>query len=160
MAVDFFLKLDGVPGEATDAKHKDEIDVLSWSWGESNSGSSATLGGAGSGKVNWEDFRFNMYVNKATPALLLACATGKHIASAVLTCRKAGEEQHEYLKIKFTDILISSYQTSAGGGEELPHESCSFNYSKMEYQYAPQKPDGTLDAYMKMGYNLKENQKV
>lgn len=87
---DFFLKIDGIDGESADGKHKGEIDLLSWSWGETQSGAHAAGGGGGAGKVSMQDFHFTMTVNKATPKLIQACAGGDHIKSAILTCRKAG----------------------------------------------------------------------
>ena len=159
MAVDMFLKIDGAPyaGESADKKHKGEIDVMSFSWGESNSGSAGYGGGAGSGKVNMQDFNFTMRTCKASPNLALACATGEHIKEATLTVRKAGKEQQDFLIVKFTDLLVSSYQVSGGAGEELPMESISLNFGKIEVSYSPQKADGTLDAAVKMNYNVQEN---
>src|SRR5829696_5649875 len=104
--VDYFLKIDGIPGESGDAKHKDEIQVLSFSFGESQSGTMAFGGGGGAGEVQMQDFHFMMNVNKASPKLFLACATGEHIGSAILTARKAGKDQQDYLVIKFTDLLV------------------------------------------------------
>lgn len=157
-SVDYFLKIDGIPGESTDGKHKDEIDLLAWSWGESNSGSSAYGGGGGAGKVAMQDFSFQMKANKATPKLFLSCATGKHIKEALLTCRKAGGKQEEYLKIKFTDILISSYTTGGSQGDVVPTESIAFNFSKIEIAYAPQKPDGSLGGPITHWYDAKTNE--
>lgn len=160
-AVDYFLKLDGIKGESPDDKHKDEIDLESWSWGETNAGSHAGGGGGGAGKVSMQDFHFTMNMNKATPELMLACATGKHIKEALLTCRKAGTEQQEFLKIKFSDLLVSSYQTGgSSGGSVIPTDQISLNFSKIEYEYKPQKADGTLDGPVKTGYDLKLNKKV
>jgi type VI secretion system secreted protein Hcp len=158
-AVDYFLKIDGIPGESTDEGHKDEIDVLSWSWGETNAGSSTRGGGGGAGKVSMQDFHFTMKVNKASPKLMLACATGQHIKEAVLTVRKAGESQQEFLVIKFSDLLVSSYQTGGSGGV-VPTDQVSLNFSKIEFEYRPQNPDGTLGAPVKAGYDLKLNKKV
>ena len=158
MAVDFFLKIDGIEGESKDSKHQNEIDVLSWSFGAHQHGSMAGGGGGGAGKVSMQDFTFSMRMCKATPKLLLHCANGKHIPSALLTARKAGETQQEYLKIKFTDLLVSSYQR-AGGGEE-PLESISLNFSKIEFEYREQKKDGTLDGPIPAGWDLKKNEKV
>jgi type VI secretion system secreted protein Hcp len=141
-AVDYFLKFDGIKGESTDAKHKEEIDVEAWSWGESNTGSAHLGGGLGAGKVSMQDFNFMMHLNKASPALMQACATGKHIKSATLTGRKAGKGQMDYLTFKFYDILVSSFQTSGAG--EHPVESISFNYSKMDMEYFTQKADGSF----------------
>jgi len=156
-AVDYFLKIDGIPGESTDSKHKNEIDLESWSWGEANSGTSAGGGGGGAGKVAMQDYSFTMKVNKASPKLFLACAQGTHIKSALLTCRKAGKEQQEYLKITFSDLLISSYQTGGSAGAVVPSENISFNFSKIEVSYAPQKADGSLDAPVVHHYDLKLN---
>jgi len=160
MAVDYFLKIEGVEGESKDSKHKGEIDVLSWSWGESQSGSAATAGGHGSGKVSMQDFHFVMQVNKSSPKLLQACANGKHFTKATLVCRKAGETQQEYLKITFTDVLISSYQTGGSSGDVIPTDQISLNFAKIEYEYSEQKPDGSLAGAVKAGWDLKENKAV
>jgi type VI secretion system secreted protein Hcp len=156
-SVDYFLKLDGIPGESTDSKHKNEIDIESWSWGQNNDGSHAYGGGGGAGKVAMHDFSFSMKHNKASPKLFLACATGDHIKEAMLICRKAGKEQQEYLKIKFSDLLISSYNTGGSNGEVVPVDQITFNFSKIEFTYAPQKPDGKLDSPVVHHYSVKEN---
>jgi type VI secretion system secreted protein Hcp len=158
---DFFLKIDGVKGESTDSKHKDEIDLLSWSWGESNSGSHAHGGGGGSGKVAMQDFHFTMRVNKASPVLMLGCATGEHYKTAEMVCRKAGKDQQEFMKIKMSDCLVSSYQTGGSGGSDvIPIDQISINFAKIEVEYKPQKPDGTLDAPIKAGWDQSANKKV
>ena len=102
-----------------------------------------------------QDFSFSMTVNKASPALFLKCATGKHITEALLTCREAGGQQQEYLKIKFTDFLVSSFQTGGSDGSVKPTESITLNFAKIQIDYAPQKPDGSLDAYVTHWYDLK-----
>jgi type VI secretion system secreted protein Hcp len=153
MAADYFLKIDGIDGESHDSKHKDEIDLMSWSFGASQLGTHSAGGGGGAGKVSMQDFHFTMHVNKATPKLFLACATGEHIKKAVLTCRKAGKEQQEFQKVTFTDLLVSSYQT--GGSGENPIDSISLNFSKIEFEYKEQKADGTLGGAVKAGYDLK-----
>ncbi|MBI1896785.1 MAG: type VI secretion system tube protein Hcp [Acidobacteria bacterium] len=159
--VDYFLKVEGIEGESTDDKHKNEIDVESWSWGETNSGTHAAGGGGGAGKVSMQDFHFVMRINKASPKLFLACANGEHIKKAILTCRKAGREQQEYLKVTFTDLLVSSYQTGGSSHSDvLPTDQISLNFAKIETEYKPQKADGTLDAAVKAGYDLKLNKKV
>lgn len=155
--VDYFLKIDGIPGESTDKAHKDEIDLLSWSWGETNAGSHSTGGGGGAGKVVMNDFHFTMHVNKASPKLLLSCANGAHIATALLTCRKAGKEQQEYIKIKFSDLLISSFQTGGSSGDVIPVDQISFNFSKIEYEYRPQDAKGGLGGVVAAKWDLKTN---
>jgi type VI secretion system secreted protein Hcp len=160
-AVDFFLKIDGIPGESKDAKHKDEIDLESWSFGASNSGTSGAGGGGGAGKVSMQDFHFVMKVNKATPKLLQACCSGEHIKKAVLTMRKAGKDQQEFLIYTFTDLLISSYQTGGSEGSNvIPNEQISFNFAKVEMEYKEQKADGTLAGPVKAGWDLKQNKAV
>lgn len=158
MAVDYFLKIDGIPGESQDSTHKDEIQLESWSWGETQAGTMKAGGGGGAGKVDMQDFHFVMAVNKATPKLILACASGDHIKKATLTCRKAGKTQQEFLVYNFSDVLVSSYQT--GGSAEIPMEQVSLNYTKMEVEYKAQKADGTLDGPIKAGWDLKQNVKV
>ena len=158
MAVDYFLKFDGIKGESADAKHKDEIDIESWSWGASNAITTGARGGMSAGKVAMQDFHFMMKLNTASPALLKACATGQHIKIATLTSRKAGKGQQEYLTFKFHDVLVSSYQTGGSeGGDDLPIEQVSFNFAKIEVEYKPQKPDGSLGTGVFFKYDLKSN---
>ena len=156
-AVDFFLKIDDIKGESQDAKHKDEIDVMSWSWGEAQTGTSAHGSGAGGGKVAMNDFHFTMKVNGASSPLFQACANGTHFKKADLTCRKAGKGQQEYLKIKLSDVLVSSYQTGGSqGSDQLPIDQISLNFAKIEYGYAKQKPDGSLDGMTWKWYDQKQ----
>ena len=159
-SVDYFLKIDGIDGESTDDRHKGEIEILSFSWGETTAGTMTRGGGGGAGKVSMQDFHFTMAMNKASPKLFLACATGEHIKEATLTLRKAGSDRQEYLVVKFTDLLVSSYQTGGSSGDVVPTESFSLNFSKIEFEYRPTNPDGSLGAPVKAGYDLKLNKKV
>lgn len=161
MAADYFLKLDGVDGESKDAKHKGEIDLESFSFGATQVGSHSGGGGGGAGKVSMQDFHFVMKVNKASPKLFLTCATGEHIKKAVLTCRKAGKEQQEYLVITLSDCLVSSFQTGGSShGDVVPTDQISLNFSKVEMSYKEQKDDGTLGGATKVGYDVKLNKKI
>ena len=160
-AVDYFLKIDGIDGEAQDHKHPKEIELESWSWGETQSGSHSAGGGGGAGKVSMNDIHFVQKINKASPKLMLACANGEHIKFATLTCRKAGKDQQEFLVIKFSDLLVSSYQTGGSGHSDIvPTDQVSLNFAKIEFEYKAQKADGTLDAGIKAGWDLKMNKKV
>jgi type VI secretion system secreted protein Hcp len=159
-AVDYFLKLDGIDGESADSKHKNEIDVESWSWGATQGGTMAYGGGGGAGKVQMNDFHFVMRTNKSSPKLFLSCATGQHIKKAVLTVRKAGGEQVEYLKVTFSDVLVSSFQTGGSGGDVVPTDQISLNFSKIEISYAPQDAKGGIGSPVMAGYDLKSAQKV
>jgi len=156
--VDYFLKIKDVPGESTKDGHKDEIEIMSWSWGESNSGSHSANQGGGVGRAVLQDFAFTMTINKASPELFLACASGKNIPEALLTCRESGEKQLEYLKIKFNDLHISSYQTGGSEGSIKPTENITFNFAKIEISYAPQ-VDNQLKAPITKWYNARETTK-
>jgi type VI secretion system secreted protein Hcp len=162
MAVcDFFLKLDGIPGESQDHKHKEEIELESWSWGETQTGTGHSGGGHGAGKVSAQDFHFTMKASKASPKLMLACANGEHIKKAILCARKAGKEQQEYYIWKFTDVLVSSYQTGGSNHSDvLPIDQVSLNFAKLEVEYKEQKQDGTLGGSTSAGYDYKLNKKV
>ena len=160
MAVDMFLKIDGIKGESHDKTHKDEIEIQSISWGASQSGTFGSGGGGGAGKVNMNDVHFVKYADKASSALFLHCCSGKHIPSALITFRKAGDKPLEYLKIKLTDLLVSSVQFSGSGGDDRVHESLSINFSKYEQEYFMQKPDGSGEPTGNVGWDVKANHKV
>jgi len=155
MAVDVFLKLGDIKGESKDSKHAGEIDVLSWSWGISQTGTMSQGGGGGAGKASFSDLSIMHAVDKASPVLMKACATGEHIKEATLISRKAGKGQQEYLIIKMNDILITSVQPS--GSSEHPMESFSMQASKVDLEYKPQKADGSLDAGLHFKYDIKAN---
>ncbi len=159
--VDYFLKLDGIEGESQDHKHKNEIDLESWSWGETQIGSHATGGGGGAGKVQMQDFHFVMKLNKASPKLMLACATGQHIKEATLTCRKAGGKQEAFFVVKMSDLLVSSYQTGGSGHSDIvPTDQISLNFSKIEFDHKVQNEKGQVTGSTKAGYDVKANKKV
>ncbi|HEY1380532.1 MAG TPA: type VI secretion system tube protein Hcp [Gemmataceae bacterium] len=160
--VDYFLKLDGIDGESNDDTFKKNIELESWSWGESNSGGFAHGSGGGAGKVAMQDFHFVMLMNNASASLAQACANGTHIASAELSCRKAGDTPQVFLKIKMSDVLVSSYQTGGSShGEIVPTDQISINFAKIEYAYGKQDAKGKVASLdQKMGYDLKLNKKV
>ena len=174
---DAFLKLDGIKGESADAKHKGEIDIMSFSWGMAQTGVSATGGGGGAGKVKVHDFQITKKTDASSPLLMLNCANGAHIKEANFVVRKAGGEQLEYLKIKLTDVLISSYKpasessliglllpavsTADKSSDEIPMESVTLNFAKVEYSYQPQGADGKAQGGpILAGWDVKANQKV
>ena len=157
---DYFLKIDGVQGESKDDKHPNELQIQSWSFGATNSGSSSLGSGAGTGKVSYQDFHFTIDIGKSGPKLLEHCSVGTHIKNAILTCRKAGGAQEEYLKVNFEDVLISSYQIGGSGGQILPSEQISFNFSRINVDYKEQKADGTLGGTTAFKYDIKANKKL
>jgi type VI secretion system secreted protein Hcp len=157
--VDYFLKIDGIEGESKDSKHKNEIEISEFTFHAHQAGTQKSGGGGGAGKVQMSDFSFRMHTSKASPKLMLACADGSHIKSAILTCRKAGKEQQEYLKYTFSDLLVSKWSPE-GSSEDahvsvIPTESISINFSKIEMEYKEQQPDGSLGGPVKAGYDLK-----
>ena len=157
MAADIFAKIGDIKGESLDAKHKDEVEVLSWSWGVSQSGSITQGGGGGQGKASFNDFNFTHHVDKASPVLLKACATGEHIKEATITVRKAGKGQQEFLIIKMNDILITSVNPSGSGDSAATAESVAMQCAKVDLEYKPQKADGSLDAGLHFKYDIKGN---
>ena len=157
MAVDMFLKLEGLKGESADDKHKGEIDVLAWSWGASQSGTMHTGGGGGAGKANFQDVSVTKWVDKSSHALLKAVSVGQHIKSALLTVRKAGEKPLEYIKLTMKDCLISSISTGGSGGEDRLTENITINFGNYTYEYTPQKEDGSGDAVLPFGFDIKAN---
>ena len=160
MAVDMFLKLDGIKGESKDSKHKDEIHIESFSWGMSQTGAMSSGGGGGAGKVSVHDISISKNVDKSSCDLMYACASGKHIPSGLITVRKAGEKPLEYLKIKLTDILISGVQDSGSGHGDQVGESITLNFAKFQVDYQEQKPDGTGSPAGSMGWDVKANVKL
>jgi len=161
MAIDYFLKVESAPGECKKTGHVDEIDIESFSWGATNTGTHAFGGGGGSGKVQMQDFHFTMRINKATPVLFLRCCDGKHLKSAILTCRKAGEKQQTFLKICMTDLIVSSYQSGgSNGSDDIPMESIAINFAKVEFIYSEQKPDGSVTPGTPVGFDQKTGEKV
>jgi type VI secretion system secreted protein Hcp len=150
--IDLFLKVDNIPGESTDIKHKDDIVLESFSWGESVA---LPASGGGGGKVSMTDFHFAARISKATPKLMLACASGTHIPNVVMTARKAGREAFEFLFYKFKDVIITSVQEAGDGA--VPLDQVSFAFSKITVEYREQKASGGVGGITTFGWDLKAN---
>ena len=150
-----FARIGTIKGESHDARHRDEIDVLSWSWGVSQSGPAGHAGGgAGAGRASFHDFTFTHHVDKASPLLMTACATGRHVSDARVTVRKAGAGQQEYLVITMTDVLVSAVLPSVGEQGDAT-EGVVLTFAKVDLEYRAQKPDGSLDAGVHFRYDVK-----
>lgn len=163
MAFDSFIKMGDIKGEASDKKHKDEIEVYSFHWGVTNTGMGGHGSGGGSSKCQVSDFAFVHKLDKSSPVLFQKCATGEHIKDALFVIRKAGGEQLEYLKYKFTDVLVSSVRPggSAHGADDVPLEEVSINFAKCEVDYQPQGADGkNAGGPVHGGWDLKQNVKA
>ena len=154
MAADIFAKLGDIKGESLDDKHKDEIEVLSYSWGVTNSGSMNYGSGGGEGKASFHDLSFTLKIDKASPVLMQACATGVHLKEATITHRKAGKGQQEFLVIKMNDVIITGV-THGGTGSDGSSENETLAFGKVNVEYKPQKADGSLDAGIHFKYDLK-----
>jgi type VI secretion system secreted protein Hcp len=157
MASDIFAKIGDIKGESLDDKHKNEIEVLSFSWGVTNPASFASGGGSGAGKATFQDLSIVHRIDSASPPLMQACATGTHIKEATITHRKAGKGQQEYFIVKMNDILVTSVTHTGAGGEQPASESVSLVFAKVAVEYKPQKADGSLDAAIHFKYDLKAN---
>jgi type VI secretion system secreted protein Hcp len=161
MAYDAFIKIDGIPGESTDKEHPGEISVDSFSFGETNA-TSRTASGAGAGRVSFHDLHITAKVSKASPLLMLFCATGKHISTATLTARStSGEEAapFDFMFVKMNDVVVSAFQEDFSGGER-PVDSVSFAFGKISFQYREEKVNGSLGATVSFAWDLKANRKV
>src|SRR5258708_4023427 len=142
MAVDMFLALDGIKGESADSKHKGEIDVLAWSWGLSNTGTFHHGAGGGAGKANFQDISITKYIDKGSTDLIYSCASGKHIAKAKLTVRKAGENPLEYLTFEFENILVAAVSTGGSGGGERFTGNNFLYFCQVKNEYLDQNAQG------------------
>ncbi len=160
MAFDMFLELEGIKGEARDTTHKDKIEILAYSCGVSQSGTTHSGSGGGAGKASFQDISITKYLDKSSPVLLGNCSTGKHIASGKVIVRKAGDKPLEYLVFEMKEILVSSVSCGASGGEDRLTENVTLNFAEFKVIYTPQKADGSGDAAVEFGFNIPENVKV
>jgi type VI secretion system secreted protein Hcp len=155
VASDIFAKIGDIKGESLDDKHKDEIEVLSWSWGLTHAGSRAGGGGGAEGKASFHDLSFTHKIDKASPVLMKACATGVHLKEATITHRKAGKGQQEFLIFKMNDVIVTALQSDDSGDDQM--EMVSVAFAKIDLEYRPQKRDGSLDAGIHFKYDIKGN---
>jgi len=153
-----FMKIDGIPGESTDDAHKDEIDILSWSWGAQRKVSLRNGRGAPpkiSKSIADMDVSFTKYLDKATVPLFMACANGTRIEEVVLTVRKAGDTPLEYYIVTMKDVMVTSISTGGSGGEDVLTENVTLNFSKFDVNYTPIRDDGSLDPPIEYGWKLR-----
>jgi type VI secretion system secreted protein Hcp len=158
MAVDYFLKVPDIPGPSEVAGHKGEIEVLGFSWGVTQTGTFASSGGGGAGKADFEELLVAARASMASPKLWLACASGEHIESAVLTCRRSGKPPVDFLKLTLSDVLIASYTIDAD--EEPPLDQISLRYAKIAMEFRPVDKSGKPKPPIKSGWDVKANQKA
>jgi type VI secretion system secreted protein Hcp len=161
MAIEYHLKFGNVKGESGATKHKEEIELQSWSWGATNP-TSITGSGMSAGKVSMSDLSFTKKVDKASPKLLELLVTGKHVDTVTLTCSKqtGGKTPDDFLTIKLKEVYVSSYQTGGSSGDDVGMESLSVTYGDIDYDYKEQKPDGSLVSAGKVEYDLIKREQV
>lgn len=160
MGSTIFCKIDGIKGESTDANHKDEVELLSFSHGVSQprSAVASTAGGGTTGRCNHTDFSIVKMMDSSSPVLNQTCCTGKHIGSIVITLRRAdGDKSVPYMVYKLSDVIISSVSVG-GSSDSVPTESVTFNYAKIEWEYTKQARAGGAGSGKTNGsWNLAEN---
>lgn len=161
MAVDQFIKIATIDGESADDKHKNEIDVLAWSWGAAQSGTMHQSTGGGAGKASFQDISITKYVDKSTPLLLQACAMGSAIDQCDLVVRKAGGKAPlEYMKITMKECLISSISTGGSGGSDQLTENISINFGQFKVVYTLQNEDGTGAGEVPFSFDISQNKQL
>jgi len=154
MAFDMHIKFEGGPvtitGGSDHKKHKDEVQVLAWSWGVFNSADLHSGKVSAGGKANVQDLSFTKYVDTASNALLQAAATGARIEKATLYVTNATGDQTDYVVIELSNgVMVTSVSTGGSGGEDRLTESVTLHFGKFKYSFQPQKPDGTGDGAAK-----------
>lgn len=154
MAVHSHLFIDGVDGPST--SRTNHIDILSFSWGVSNTSTYGT-GASGmeskAGRADFSNLTIMKVSDKTTPLLSDHCSSGNILSKVyILYSKPVGDKQQPYFRIWIKDALITSHQIS--GSAENPTESVSFAFQAVEVAYAPEKDDGSLDAAVRKGYNL------
>jgi type VI secretion system secreted protein Hcp len=158
MAIDSFLKLGTLKGESVVKGFEDQMQILSWGWGMTQTGTTHSASGGGAGKVDVQDLHVVKHIDAASPNLALSCAKGTHYDTATLTMRKAGGTALEYVTLTLTDVLVSSYSVSSSGGDQL-QDTVALNFGKFKYSYQPQdnkgaKKGGAIDATYDIAKNV------
>jgi type VI secretion system secreted protein Hcp len=157
MAQDIFLKLNGIDGESPDVSHKNEIEVLSWSWGVTQESNMHAGSGGGAGKATVHDLVFEHYVDRASPNLIKYCLIGKPIVEAKLTVRKAGGNPLEYLIITMTEVIVSRVNPAGDSTEERIRETVALSFSKVKQEYVVQNAQGGSAGVITAAYDIKGN---
>lgn len=156
MTIDCNGKLDGVTGESVHKDHKGEIEILSWSWDVSQA-SSGSGGGIGKGKAIPGKFIWTHNYDKASPTLAQKCAKGEHFKDCVITVRKAGGEQGDFLKVTMKVVYITSVAPGATSGGDIV-ETVHMEFDDIEFAYKPQDDKGGLGGEVKFGWNPKKTE--
>lgn len=160
MALDIFINMGAsIKGESRDSVQgkAGDIDVLAWSWGMSQSGTTHMGGGGGAGKASFQDLSFTKYIDSSTNALMTALAKGSHIPEVKLLVRKAGEGQKKYIMITMKEVLVTSISTGGSGGEDRLTENVTLNFAEVKFDYTAQDAKGGMGADKTFAWNIAEN---
>ena len=157
MAVDMFIKIGKLKGESQDSKHKDEIDVLAWSWGASQSGTFHMGGGGGAGKANFQDLSLTKFIDKSSPDLMTLVANGDHVDMAELVVRKAGKKPLEYITIQMKKCMVTSVAIGGSGGEDRLTENITLNFAAVKVKYIEQTDTGGEGAKPEFSWDIASN---
>jgi len=165
MAFDAFIKIDGIPGESSDDKHKEWIEVVHYDHvvEQPASSTASSVGGATAERVNHGTFNFLHQLDKATPKLLEACCTGKHIKEVTFELCRAGGDKVKYMEVKLEQVLISKVDTVGASESELgyPTEKVALSYGKIKWTYTQQKrEDGSAGGNVSAGWDLTANKTI
>lgn len=160
MAVDMFMKIEGANGESKDANHQDWTDIVSFSWGATQPGNMASGGGGGTGKASFNDLHVIARIDKAAPAVMKHCASGKHLSKIEVSVCKAGGEQIEYSKITLEEVLVTSVQLSSDQESERVIVNYAFQAGKVKQQYWEQSNQGSKGAESLVAWDIKQNKEA
>ncbi len=160
MALDLFLKVDGIDGESTDSKHKDWIDVTSYGWGVENAGAPTSGGGTGSGKAKFQDLIVVKMLDKSSPKLMLACAGGLHIKQVQLQVCKPSAPRDLILEYTLSDVLVKAFEETEPPGGNRPEEQVSLTFGKIEMTYNRQGRGGQPGESIKAGWDITQNRTI
>jgi type VI secretion system secreted protein Hcp len=158
MAVEIFLKLDGIDGESTKTGHENEIEVFSVSGAANNTSSVGYGTGSGAGRVDLAPLSFSKQADKASPLLFLKCCDGTHIATGKVTFREAGGTAPvEFLIYDLGECFVTSWSQAGSDGGGKPTESLALTYKKINITYFPQNADGTKGDKVPAGWDIGTN---
>ncbi len=157
MAVDILLKLDSIDGESMIDSHENEIDILSWTWGHSQSGTTHMGKGGGAGKVHVHDIGITKYLDKASVNLIKACCKGTHIAKGKITVRKAGDSPLDFFTVELDEIIVTSVSDGGSHSDDRPVENITLNFREFQLKYQPQSNTGTSDGAITFGWDVAKN---
>jgi type VI secretion system secreted protein Hcp len=147
-ALDMSLEVDGIQGESTADGYANQIDVLAWSSGVSNSKAA---------KATFQATSFTHYIDRSSPVIFQDVASGKIVSFAKLHIRKRGDTPLEYLRFCYTGVQFTSQSTGGSGGEDRLTENVSFTYQKVTERYVQQDATGAAGTVFYGGWDLVNN---